>query len=76
MEYCEKLFQQIGQPRGNGKSSENEEIDNLNILITRSEIESIIIITIVTIINNSLQTEVQNQMVSLGNSTKHTKNSY
>ena len=47
-----------------------EEIDNLNRLITRSEVESVIL-------QNSLQTKVQDQMASLGNSTKHTtKNLY
>ena len=43
-----------------------EEIDNLNRLITRSEIESVIL-------KNFLQTQVQDQMASPVNSTKHTK---
>ena len=43
-----------------------EEIDNLNILITKSKIESVIK-------KNSLPTEVQYQMVSQANSSKYTK---
>ena len=45
-----------------------EETDNLNILITRSEIEFVIKK------KNSQQTKVQNQMDSQGNSIKHMKN--
>ena len=42
-----------------------EEIDHLNRLITRKEIEYVI--------KHSLQTKVQDQMASHANSTKHTK---
>ena len=49
-----------------------EEIDNLNRMITRSEIR--ICRTKQNKTKNSLQTKVQDQMASLGNSTKHTKN--
>ena len=43
-----------------------EERDNLNRPITRNEIESVIL-------KNSLQTKVQDQAASMGNSTKHIK---
>ena len=46
-----------------------EEIDNLNRLITRSEIESVIK-------KKSLQSKVQDQMASQVNATKHAKNLY
>ena len=45
-----------------------EEIGNLNRPITKSEIDSIIVI-----FKNSLQTKIQGQVVSQVNSTKHTK---
>ena len=45
-----------------------EEIDNLNRPITRSEIESVI--------KKLHKTKVQDQMASQVNSTKHTKNLY
>ena len=48
-----------------------EERDNLNKPISRSEIESIIKKK-----KKSLQTKVQDQTASLGNSTKHTKLSF
>ena len=76
---------EIGQPRRNGQVSRNiqsakiqsRKTYNLNRLITRSEIDSIIIIIIIIIIiKGSMQTKVQDQTVSLGNSTKHTKNLY
>ena len=67
----------IGQPRRNGQVSRNiqsvkiqsRKTYNLNRLITSSEKDSIIII-----IKMSMQTKVQDQTVSLRNSTKHTKN--
>ena len=65
-------YQQI-EPRRNGQVLKTksltrlgqEETDHLNRSITRSEIESIII-------KYSRQTKIQDQMTSLGNSTKHT----
>ena len=52
-----------------------EEIDHWNRLITRSEIESVIIKNKQTkkTKNTSLQTRVQDHKASLGSSTKHTK---
>jgi len=50
------------------------EIDNLNSLITRSEIEYVIEKTKQK--TNPLQTKVQDQMASQVNSTKYTKNFY
>ena len=47
----------------------NQEIDHLNRSITRREIDSAIII----ILTNLLHTEVQDQMASQANFTKHTK---
>ena len=47
-----------------------EETDNLNRLITRSEIES------VTTATKNLQTKVQDQTVAVGNSNKHINNLY
>ena len=48
-----------------------EEIDDLNRLITRSEIESVIKNKQTK--NNRLQSKVQDRMASLGTSTKHSK---
>ena len=70
-------YQQI-EPRRNGQVLKTkslprlgqQETDHLNRSITRSKIESIII-------KYSRQTRIQDQITSLGNSTKHTlKNLY
>ena len=66
-EEMDKFLEIYSPPKVN-----QEEIDNLNRHINRGEIESVIII----IIKNSLQTKVQVQMDSLGNSTKNTKKKY
>ena len=50
-----------------------EEIYNLNRLITTSERETVITKTKQNKKNNSLRTKVQDQMASPVNSTKHTK---
>ena len=65
LEEMDKLLEIYSPPKLN-----QGEIDNLNRLITRNEIESVIKK------KNSLQTKVRDQMASLGNSTKHTKNLY
>ena len=48
----------------------NQERDHLNRLITRNEIEYVIIIIIIKLITN----KILDQMASQSNSTKHTKN--
>ena len=65
LEEMDKFLESYSPPKLN-----QEEIDNLNRLITTSEIESVI----KKKKENFLQTKVQDQMASLGNSAKHTKN--
>ena len=60
LEEMDKFLEMLNLPRLN-----EEEIENRNRPINRSEI--------VSVIKNSLQTKVQDQMASLGNSTKHRK---
>ena len=42
LKYFSLSCQQVQQPRRNGKILTQEEIDNLNIPVTRTEIESVI----------------------------------
>ena len=58
LEEMDKRLERYNLPRLN-----QEEIENMNRPITRAEIE--------TVIKNSQQTKVQDQMASQANSTKH-----
>ena len=63
LEEMDKFLERYNLPRLN-----QEEIENMKRQITSTEIESLI--------KNSQQIEVQDQMASQGNSTTHAKKSY